>query len=197
VPAQNIIKATRGVLFFGTPFEGSNKARWGAMAAKFLQAFTDTNSKNIKALEEGSETLVSINNNFAKFLMQRARSRDEHSVDVACFFEELSLKVKGNSVGRIVTQDSAVIVGVDPIGIEADHLSMCKFEDDERRGYIRASEKLCSWIKALDEEPKQDTSKVCLCSRLSSLLMQAKSNVSMRYTKETLHLARSKATVGL
>ncbi|KAF2807646.1 uncharacterized protein BDZ99DRAFT_489297 [Mytilinidion resinicola] len=183
IGAQSVVKATRGVLFFGTPFEGSNKARWGGIVETFLKVFTETNPKNIETLKEHSDSLVAINHNFAKFLMSRAKSQKEHSVEVANFFEELSLKIGRKSVGRIVTQDSATIVGVDPIGIEADHISMCKFEDEERRGYVRASEQLQGWIKRLPPEPKQEKRKLI-----------AK---SFRYFKGTSLTVKSTTTVAL
>ena len=156
-------------MFFGTPFQGSDLAKWGIITEKFLKAFTDTNDINVKALKPGSETLVMINNNFAKFLFARAESPDDHTVDVICFFESLSLKIKGGVKSRIVPQESAVLVGRDPIDIEADHISMCKFEDEERRGYIRASDALCSWVKKINDKlPKQEMDKVCNCLSLIS-----------------------------
>jgi hypothetical protein len=162
--AKNVVKNTRGVMFFGTPFLGSSKSRWAALAQKFSKVFggfAEANTNDIQALTERSQTLITINHNFAKFLMERASSAQP--IRLVCFFEELSVKVKGKrlpGVGQIVSKESAVIVGVDPIGIEEDHLNMCKFEDDERSRYRRASEALSSWINDLYETPKEDPSKV-------------------------------------
>lgn len=162
--AKNIVTNTQGVMFFGTPFLGSSKAVWADLAQTFLkvfQGYTDINKKNIEALKEESQTMITINHNFAKFLMERASSAQP--VRLVCFFEELSVRIKGikvPGVTQIVTKESAVIIGVDPIGIEEDHINMCKFADDERRGYRRASEALRGWIKDLNKKPKESEFKV-------------------------------------
>lgn len=172
--AKHLVKKTRGIMFFGTPFLGSSEASWAALVQDFFRVFrghTETNKENIKALKEGSKQLVSINHNFAKFLMERASSAAP--VGLVCFFEELSIRVQGRRVpgiGQIVPKESAVIVGVDPIGIEDDHLGMCKFEDDERRGYRRASEALIAWIKELSEQSKEDTQMAGVSSDCASYL---------------------------
>lgn len=154
---QRLLDATRGIMFFGTPFEGSSVARWGALIESFLGIFTDTNPKIIKSLKKNSGELMNINHQFEKFIYHRAKSEDCYTVDVATFFEAISLKVKGAKVGRIVEQESARIVGIDPIDIDADHREMCRFDDSERTGYMRASGKLANWINALDNTDSQSS----------------------------------------
>jgi hypothetical protein len=52
------------------------------------------------------------------------------------------------SVGKIVEAESACLAGIDPIGIDADHIQMCKYDCDERLGYRSVSGVLRSWISS-------------------------------------------------
>lgn len=53
---------TIGVIFLGTPFEGSSKAKWAGKALKVLDWLSTTHSEDLKDLEERSAKLMHINN---------------------------------------------------------------------------------------------------------------------------------------
>ena len=133
----------------------------GKIALRVVDCFSDTKKEDVKDLEERSAKLVSINEAFMKFL--KARDRSGAPVEVECFFEALSLKILGKKF-LIVPKKSAVLAGFDGQSIEANHVVMCKFEDEERSGFRSISEKLSQWIKAMHEKPTKADDQV---SRLS------------------------------
>lgn len=122
----------------------------GRTALRVVDCFSDTKKEDVKDLEERSAKLVSINEAFLKFL--KARDRSGAPVEVECFFEALSLKILGKRF-LIVPKKSAVLPGIDGQSIEANHVDMCKFADEERSGFRSISEKLSQWIKAMHEIP--------------------------------------------
>jgi hypothetical protein len=153
-----IVESTCGVVFLGTPFEGSAKARWASVAAKFLDLFTSTNREKIKDLEERSQKLIIINEVFFKFL--KTRDRSSKPVEIACFFEEYPTYISGKKIGTIVPKGSATLPGIDPLPISANHTDLCRFEDEERTGYINISNVLSQWIRSLEAGPLNSENKV-------------------------------------
>lgn len=153
-----LVKNICGIIFLGTPFEGSEKARWGNRALQFLQLVSQTNNEKMKILEERSQTLASINQNFYKFL--RARDQSHNLMRRACFFEEYPTYVLKASIGLVVPKSSATLSGIDPISIAASHSGMSKFEDEYRNGYKNISGTLSQWISKLGEAPAGDRSLV-------------------------------------
>jgi hypothetical protein len=151
---------TRGLIFLGTPFEGSAKARWGSLALRYLSIISSTNNEKVKDLEERSQKIVSINEAFLKFL--KVRDRTPAPVEVACFFEEYPTYVAGKNLGMIVPKDSASLPGIDLFSIAANHVDMCKFEDEYRNGYTTISNMLNEWIKEFDEPPPDKEKNVSL-----------------------------------
>ena len=149
-----IVEKTIGIAFLGTPFEGSSKAKWGSRALKIIDLIGTTQKKDIKDLEERSEKLININVAFQKFLKARDRSKSREFVEVACFFEEYSMYKAGVKIGVIVPKDSASLPGIDPQSIQANHVDMCKFEDEDREGYKQISQKLSQWISELEGRSK-------------------------------------------
>lgn len=152
--STNLVKRTIGVVFLGTPFEGSSKAKWGSRALKILDWISTTHKEDIKDLEERSAKLISITTAFQKFLKARDRSESREFVEVACFFEEYAMYKGGKKIGVIVPKESACLPGIDPQSIQANHVDMCKFEDEDREGYKRISQKLSQWISDLDSQSK-------------------------------------------
>jgi hypothetical protein len=147
---KRLIDSVRGMIFLGTPLEGSVKARWGSIALKYLDLISSTNKEKVKDLEERSARLISINENFLKFI--KARDRSRNPVEIACFFEEYPTYVAGKNMGMIVSKSAAVIPGVDPLSIAANHVNMCRFEDEYRNGYITIVNLLNHWIASLERK---------------------------------------------
>ncbi|KAK0609955.1 hypothetical protein B0T17DRAFT_658526 [Bombardia bombarda] len=148
----SLVDSTIGIVFFGTPFEGSSKAKWGVRALKFLEVFGATSPANMHDLQERSQRLTLINDNFGKLI--KARDQSQTTLNIACLFEvrETYVKkaLKWTSIGVIVPKDSATLSGITPIPVEANHSGMCKFATESRDGYKSVSGILSRWIKALD-----------------------------------------------
>jgi hypothetical protein len=142
--STSVAERTIGVVFLGTPFEGSSKAKWGSRALKLLDWIGTTHKEDVKDLEERSTKLISINTAFQKYL--KARDRSESRLEVACFFEEYAMYKKTKKIGVIVPKESACLPGIDPQSIQANHVDMCRFEDEDQEGYKRISQKLSQWI---------------------------------------------------
>ncbi|RYP61286.1 hypothetical protein DL771_010181 [Monosporascus sp. 5C6A] len=77
---KRIIDSIRGFVFLGTPFEGKSRAKWAEVADR-LPALRG--SRKPDNLQERSQALVSINENFLKFLNTR-----RPLIKVECFYDE-------------------------------------------------------------------------------------------------------------
>ncbi|KAH8723884.1 hypothetical protein GQ44DRAFT_709308 [Phaeosphaeriaceae sp. PMI808] len=146
----NLVEKTIGVVFLGTPFEGSSKAKWAGRALKVLDWVSTTHKEDVKDLEERSAKLMSINDTFQKLLKARDRSETRQFIEVACFFEQYAMYKAGKKIGTIVPKESACLPGIDPQSIQANHVDMCKFEDEDREGYKNISQRLSQWVSDLD-----------------------------------------------
>jgi protein SERAC1 len=143
--SSNIADKVIGVVFLGTPFKCSSKAKWRSRALRLLDLVSMTRKEDTKDLEERSARLASINDAFQKYLKARDRSTSRDYIEVACFFEQYGMYI-GPKMLFIVPRESACLPGVDAQSIQAHHTEMCKFEDEDREGYKSISQKLSQWI---------------------------------------------------
>jgi len=153
---EEIVENTCGAIFLGTPFKGSDKAVWAKMAKRVLGMFGDSTDQTIRDLDKRSAKLQQISINFHMLLQKRYASKDLRPIQVACFFEQKTTsktwwKVKSN-LGQIVSADSATLAGYKPIGISANHITMCKFPDVETPGYKDVTGKMKLMISNLDKK---------------------------------------------
>ncbi|KAF1963909.1 hypothetical protein BU23DRAFT_494935, partial [Bimuria novae-zelandiae CBS 107.79] len=116
-----IMEKTIRIVFLGTPFKGSLKAKWAGRALKVLDWASTTHKEDIKDLEERLVKLININNAFQKFLKARDRSETRQFVEIVCFFEQYAMYKGGKNIGVIVPKESACLPGVDPQLIQANH----------------------------------------------------------------------------
>ncbi|KAI3327357.1 hypothetical protein HD806DRAFT_531930 [Xylariaceae sp. AK1471] len=151
VAKQGIADQTIGTLFLGTPFEGSSKAKYASIALAIVKYVLATQPASVNDLEERSKTLTGINHLFAQFLKRRDRSQDKPHLEVACFFEERPMR---RPLGFIVPKDSATWLGVDAQSIQANHVGMCKFEDEFGSDYKSVAGKLSQWVKDIEKNKK-------------------------------------------
>jgi hypothetical protein len=157
-PSGTLADRTVGIIFLGTPFEGSSKAKWGKRGLQMLDWMSTTHKEDVKDLEERSAKLIDIYEAFQKFLKLRDRSETRNFVEIACFFEQYAMYKGRVKIGVIVPKESASLPGIDPQSIQANHVDMCKFEDEDREGYKNISHKLSQWIHGLDR-PSQASAK--------------------------------------
>ncbi|KAL2423311.1 hypothetical protein ABEF95_006157 [Exophiala dermatitidis] len=129
---RSIYVSTYGILFLGTPHNGSNLAKWGSLLQKicavaFPKKFLDSSPQLVHALQANNETLQNINRLFIELIGR---------FHVSFFYESKPTDLKGTRE-FVVEEDSAaaLIQGVERMGIEKDHSHMCKFEDESSPGY--------------------------------------------------------------
>ncbi|OAL38649.1 hypothetical protein AYO20_01855 [Fonsecaea nubica] len=129
---RSIYVSTYGILFLGTPHNGSDLAKWGSLLEKICavalpKKFFDTSPQLVQALQTNNETLQNINRLFIEIIGR---------FHIYFFHESKPTDLKGTR-SFVVEEDSAapVIEGVERMGIEKDHSHMCKFEDETSPGY--------------------------------------------------------------
>ncbi|KAF9891079.1 hypothetical protein FE257_005014 [Aspergillus nanangensis] len=141
---RSIYVSTYGILFLGTPHNGSDMAKWGHLLQNICTALMpkklmESSSNLVKTLKTNNENLQNINSLFVEIMGR---------FHIYYFHETLATDVKG---GRemIVDESSAApqAEGVERMGIEADHRHMCKFEDDASPGYEAVAEALLRYSR--------------------------------------------------
>ncbi|PYH77280.1 catalytic protein [Aspergillus uvarum CBS 121591] len=141
---RSIYVSTYGILFLGTPHNGSDVAKWGALLQNICSAvmpkkFMESSPHLVRALKTNNETLQNINSLFADITSR---------FHIYFFHETLSSDVKGTRE-LIVDESSAApyMEGVERMGIEADHSHMCKFDDEGSPGYEAVAEALLRYSR--------------------------------------------------
>ncbi|KAL3454986.1 hypothetical protein BJX64DRAFT_295489 [Aspergillus heterothallicus] len=141
---RSIYVSTYGILFLGTPHNGSEVAKWGLLLQNICSAvlpkkFMESSPQLVKALKTNNETLQNINSLFTDMIPR---------FHIYFFHETLSTDVKGTRE-LIVDETSAAPYadGVERMGIEADHSHMCKFDDENAPGYETVAEALLRYSR--------------------------------------------------
>lgn len=129
---RSIYVSTYGILFLGTPHNGSDIAKFGSLLQSICSAVLpkrlfDTSPQLINSLKTDNEHLQIINRDFVQIM---ARFR------IYFFHESKPMDLK-TTRAFIVDESSAapLMDGVERMGIEADHGGMCRFEDQHSPGY--------------------------------------------------------------
>jgi hypothetical protein len=130
-----IYTCTFAILFFGTPHHGSSKARLLGSLQKLAslaipKVAVQIESGLVNALEEESETLQNITDQFAP-LMANFR--------IFFFWEQEKTDLK-YAKEYIVDETSAapILDNTERCGIAADHRGMCRFEKSTAQGFRTA-----------------------------------------------------------
>lgn len=141
---RTLYVSTYGILFLGTPHNGSDIAKWGLLLQKICNAvlpksILESSPHLVNALKTNNETLQNINALFADMMGR---------FHVYFFHETQSTNLKG-SRDIIVDETSAApyIEGTERMGIEADHSNMCKFADENAPGFEAVAEALVRYSK--------------------------------------------------
>jgi hypothetical protein len=136
--------STFGILFLGTPHNGSDIAKWGLLLHNICSAvlpkkFMEASPQLVKALRTNNETLQHINSLFADIMSR---------FHIYFFHETRSTDVRGTRE-VIVDEASAApyMEGVERMGIEADHSHMCKFDDENAAGYEVVAEAILRYSR--------------------------------------------------
>lgn len=129
---HSIYTCTYGILFFGTPHLGSRKAHLASSLQKLAsislpRKTLETDSALLRALEEDSEVLQNISDQFAPLMPRFC---------VFFFWEQQRTDLKYTK-DYIVDESSAapMLDGTERAGIAADHRNMCKFDGKDAPGF--------------------------------------------------------------
>ena len=143
---DEILPATIGVIFLGTPHHGSKKASLAKQVMKLAKIFyQDTDTKIIRALEEKSDVLERVTRGFGQVLS--AGKIKVHS------FQESD---KTNGVMVVETHSSTIGYLDETTGtIHADHRNMAKFHSDDDRGFQSVVAVLHRWLEETNQSQAQ------------------------------------------
>jgi protein SERAC1 len=143
----DIFASTYGILFFGTPHAGSEKADWLSYFQKLTFAassFRISKSDLVQALRMQSETLQNITDYFVP-MMRHFR--------VYFFWEQKKTDLRLFRKDYVVTVDSAAPAYNDTerAGISADHSGLVKFERPDDPGFLMVVEALLRYCEDAPE----------------------------------------------
>ena len=143
---DEILPATIGVIFLGTPHHGSKKASLAKQVMKLAKTFyQDTDTKIIRALEEKSDVLERVTRGFGQVLS--AGKIKVHS------FQEAD---KTNGIMIVEKHSSAIGYLDETTGtIHADHRNMAKFRSDDDRGFQSVVAVLHRWLEETNQSQAQ------------------------------------------
>ncbi|KAL7272923.1 hypothetical protein RUND412_004244 [Rhizina undulata] len=147
---QKVVKATRAVIFLGTPHCGSTMASWAEFAANIIGVLKPANKKIIAVLNPGSDALAGIQDRFHTML-RRSKDEESFNITLVCFYEELYVAGIGK---KVVPDTSAKLSGHLNEGIHANHMDMTKFLDEEDPGYEKVSSQIWRCIQEISNPPK-------------------------------------------
>jgi len=166
---------TVGVIFMGTPFEGSSIAKWGSLGLRLWSLFSTTEKATVKDLEKRSSRLATISENMAKYIQTRDRDHSRRPLDVVCCFEERLTYLGPNTKEKIVEKQSATLwAGAKVLSIPATHSSMVKYTDESDATYKAISGILSQWIKNLAEKGNTVKEEVSHTSSIFSVLTSSR-----------------------
>ncbi|KAJ5132794.1 hypothetical protein N7448_006952 [Penicillium atrosanguineum] len=141
---RSVYVSTFGILFLGTPHNGSDIAKWGLLLHNICTAVLpkkvmEGSSQLVQALRKDNETLQHINSLFADIMGR---------FHIYLFHETRSTDMRGTRE-IIVDEASAApyIEGVERMGIEADHSHMCKFDDENSPGFEVVAEAILRYSR--------------------------------------------------
>ncbi|TRX88171.1 hypothetical protein FHL15_010920 [Xylaria flabelliformis] len=145
-PEQDVSKNTRGIIFLGTPHQGTSVSNWGTLLT-FLTSFLGSDNTLLLYLKKHNSDLSNLEAWFKKWVEQRPRK-----VKVECFYEMRPTFIFGLSIGfvslsitkvdhlsnssKVVNRDSATgRVADEAQQMNTNHTGMTKFRGPEDKQY--------------------------------------------------------------
>ena len=137
---EDIGSSTTGVVFLGTPHEGTTIAQW----ASFLAMIKGNDSKLLEQLQPKAEMLFELSHDFASGYKQ---------LSTVCFYEKLSNTYAGGTLNRtIVDQRSAVQVGKAMEYLITDHSGLNKFSGVDEPNFKLVRDAVVGMVKGSKRE---------------------------------------------
>ncbi|KAL9598741.1 MAG: hypothetical protein Q9219_004299 [cf. Caloplaca sp. 3 TL-2023] len=174
---RSVFVSTYGILFLGTPHQGSDLAQWGNRLEWICHVMLpkqvmDSQSQLIDALKTNNETLQVIDRQFIQIMSR---------FHIYFFHEGKPTKLKG-TLRFIVDETSAspTVQDVERAVIQADHSHMCKFEDESSPGFDLVAEGIQRYA---EEAPATITQRWVAEKKERSTIIQAQA--AELYSKAT------------
>jgi hypothetical protein len=140
--------STYGILFLGTPHNGSSKAGLASVGSRMISALTpskvlDTDSQLADALHEGSEVLQNITDMFApltknfRIYFFWEQEKTNLGTTLSYVWKQISLLWCSSDMNQIVEENSAapILDNTERAGLPYSHSGMIKFESRSSPGY--------------------------------------------------------------
>ncbi|VTO83117.1 unnamed protein product, partial [Fusarium graminearum] len=160
--SSNILEDTCGIIFLGTPHQGSSLSTPAALLSQ-LTGFLGSNNTLLLNLRRNHSQLSDLEDRFRPLVQVKP---------VISFYETKPAYLLGLSIGCIVDRESARGSSIEPVGIDTDHAGLNKFDSPKHPGY-----------QALKDAVKK--------LRVKSLLEQADDHIREKhYTSERLKIER-------
>ncbi|CEF84083.1 unnamed protein product [Fusarium graminearum] len=160
--SSNILEDTCGIIFLGTPHQGSSLSTPAALLSQ-LTGFLGSNKTLLLNLRRNHSQLSDLEDRFRPLVQFKP---------VISFYETKPAYLLGLSIGCIVDRESARGSSIEPVGIDTDHAGLNKFDSPKHPGY-----------RALKDAVKK--------LRVKSLLEQADDHIREKhYTSERLKIER-------
>ncbi|KAM3563321.1 hypothetical protein ARSEF4850_002388 [Beauveria asiatica] len=105
--SQDIVDATSGILFLGTPHQGSSVSIAGAVLA-WMTGLLGSNTTLLLSLKSNDQQLSTLAANFKQCIASSNKRRQEN-IRISSFYETKKTYLLGLSLGVIVSQNSAVV----------------------------------------------------------------------------------------
>ncbi|RKK88971.1 hypothetical protein BFJ71_g12671, partial [Fusarium oxysporum] len=123
--SSNILEDTCGIIFLGTPHQGSSLSIAGALLSQ-LTGFLGSNDTLLLNLRRNHSQLSDLEDRFRPLVKHKP---------VLSFYERKSTYLLGFSIGCIVDRESARGSSAEPVGIDTNHAGLNKFNSPEHPGY--------------------------------------------------------------
>ncbi|XDG03782.1 hypothetical protein ABKA04_003397 [Annulohypoxylon sp. FPYF3050] len=155
----NISDITKGIVFLGTPHQGSSTSYYGAVLAS-LTRFLGSDSTLLLYLQSHGTYLSDVENNF------RAWRNKQRELRIVSFYETMpTYMLKWLYLGMVVDRDSATGSAIEVEYMDTDHSGMNKFAGKEDPQYKKLREKINDLIP-LDKPYKYICEKIYTEERL-------------------------------
>ncbi|EXJ79626.1 hypothetical protein A1O3_07905 [Capronia epimyces CBS 606.96] len=138
---RDILTCTYGIIFMGTPHQGSAAVRRGGFLLSLSSIYFNTNQRFLKHLEAKSEWLE---NNMVQF------TNISNKFQTIFCYEAFPVEKAGSKI-HVVTYDSAVVSGqrgVETRQIMKNHITMTKFDDEHDNDYQAVLQMLKEMVQA-------------------------------------------------
>jgi len=185
-PHHNILyHSVKGIVFMGTPHNGSPIANWAHIPATVFGLVKSTNENLLRILKMNDEMLDSVNTTFL-FMLRKMRENSKHGLKCTCFYETKPFP----AVGVIVPKSSAVFESDPAQGIDANHSDMVKFASPRDPGYLLVFEELRRWSAEVKAHSAERGTRNRITYRFDEdVSEESRSHVSHEIPKSDVHFA--------